>query len=74
MATLWKINDGASRSLMIDFYENLWKKKLPKLEALRQAQLTMMRDGIKRAAWFSKTSSSPTRTSICRHTIGPLLC
>ena len=33
---------------MVDFYENLWKKKLPKLEALRQAQLTMLREGIKR--------------------------
>jgi CHAT domain-containing protein/Tfp pilus assembly protein PilF len=48
VATLWTIDDNASRSLMVDFYENLWKKKLPKLEALRQAQLTMLREGIKR--------------------------
>jgi CHAT domain-containing protein len=27
------------------FYENLWQKKLPKLEALRQAQLWMLREG-----------------------------
>jgi CHAT domain-containing protein len=25
------------------FYENLWQKGLPKLEALRRAQLTMLR-------------------------------
>jgi CHAT domain-containing protein len=28
---------------MTEFYRNLWEKKLGKLEALRQAQLTMMR-------------------------------
>jgi CHAT domain-containing protein len=48
VATLWKIDDSASRALMSQFYENLWKKKLPKIEALRQAQLTMLREGIKR--------------------------
>ena len=33
---------------MVDFYDNLWKKKLSKLEALRQAQLKMLREGIQR--------------------------
>lgn len=28
---------------MARFYENLWRKGLPKLEALRQAQLEMLR-------------------------------
>jgi CHAT domain-containing protein len=27
---------------MVEFYKNLWEKKLGKLEALRQAQLTMI--------------------------------
>ena len=30
------------------FYENLWKKGLPKLQALREAQLRMLREGYKR--------------------------
>ena len=47
VATLWKIPDKASQLLMTDFYENLWDqdKHLPKLEALRQAQLKMLREG-----------------------------
>ena len=45
VATLWQVNDAASQALMIDFYDNLWHKKLPRLEALRQAQLKMLREG-----------------------------
>lgn len=29
---------------MEEFYKNLWEKKMPKLEALRQAQLKMLRN------------------------------
>ncbi len=43
VASLWKVDDGATQELMARFYENLWQKKLPKLEALRQAQLAIFR-------------------------------
>jgi CHAT domain-containing protein len=42
-ASLWGVSDPATSVLMEEFYANLWEKKLPKLEALRQAQLTVLR-------------------------------
>jgi CHAT domain-containing protein len=50
MATLWKVNDAATSVLMQQCYTNLWVNKLSKLEALRQAQLTVLKDpGLVRA-------------------------
>jgi CHAT domain-containing protein len=43
VTSLWKVDDAATSLLMQAFYDNLWNKKLPKLEALRQAQLGLLK-------------------------------
>src|SRR5581483_9358176 len=47
IASLWKLDDKATQQLMSRFYDNLWTKRLGKLEALRQAQLSMLRDELR---------------------------
>jgi CHAT domain-containing protein len=49
-ASLWKFDDRATRELMTAFYSVYWDrtKVVSRVEALRQAQLTMLRDGVKR--------------------------
>src|SRR5262249_38632030 len=44
VASLWSVEDAATSVLMERFYTNLWIKKLPRLEALRQAQLAVLND------------------------------
>jgi len=43
ISALWEVPDADTRELMTLFYENLWLRDLSKSEALRQAQLTMLR-------------------------------
>ncbi len=42
LATLWSVNDRATAKLMSDFYHELADKKLPKADAVRQAQLSLL--------------------------------
>jgi CHAT domain-containing protein/tetratricopeptide (TPR) repeat protein len=43
VASLWNVDDAATSMLMQEFYTNLWQWRLPKLEALRRAQLAVLR-------------------------------
>ncbi len=44
LATLWSVNDQAAAVMMEQFYRQLSINKLSKAEALRQAQLTMLKN------------------------------
>jgi CHAT domain-containing protein/tetratricopeptide (TPR) repeat protein len=47
VTSLWKVPDAATQALMTRFHRNLWEKRMPKLEALREAQLWMIQEGRK---------------------------
>jgi hypothetical protein len=50
IASLWSVPIGTTNKLMEEFYDNLWNKKLSRVESLRQAQLKIMREGGKEVA------------------------
>lgn len=43
VSSLWQVDDRATQVLMVEFYRNLWQRKQNKAEALRNAQLAMLR-------------------------------
>jgi CHAT domain-containing protein len=45
ITTLWNVDDRATCMLMERFYQNLWERRLTKLQALREAQLWMLNEG-----------------------------
>jgi CHAT domain-containing protein len=44
VAGLWQVGDRPTQLLMQRFYDNLWRRKMTRLEALREAQLWMLRE------------------------------
>jgi CHAT domain-containing protein len=52
VASLWKVDDKWTRGLIERYYENLWQKKMAKMEALREAQRWLMREGPRRGVDF----------------------
>lgn len=45
LASLWAVDDDSTSRLMAEFYRGWRLKRLTKAEALRQAQLSLLRDG-----------------------------
>ena len=48
ITSLWKVSDAATQKLMTRYYENYFQKNMGTLEALREAQLWMLKEGITR--------------------------
>jgi CHAT domain-containing protein len=44
VASLWKVDDIATKELMVNFYRNMLEKKMDKVEALRQAKLELLKN------------------------------
>jgi CHAT domain-containing protein/Tfp pilus assembly protein PilF len=63
VASLWSVDDNTTRMLMEQLYDNLWKRKLPKAEALRQAQLYVLREGPRRGIMRLEGAAPPPRVS-----------
>ncbi len=43
ISSLWSVNDRSTAQLMQDFYTGIWTQDLPPAEALRKAQLAMLK-------------------------------
>jgi CHAT domain-containing protein/tetratricopeptide (TPR) repeat protein len=47
MTSLWKVPDAATQALVTRLHGNLWQKKMAKAEALREAQLWLLEEGLR---------------------------
>src|SRR5262249_31136537 len=68
MASLLKVDDEATRELMTAFYDNLWRRRLGPLEALREAQLSTLAGGrvVGRDRGIGPTEPEPVAVTIAR--------
>jgi CHAT domain-containing protein len=53
--SLWSVDDGATKELMLAFYENWYSKGMDKAQALRQAMLEVMKTNEKPSDWAAFT-------------------
>lgn len=51
VASLWDVPDEQTSLLMKRFYQNLWEENMPRAEALRSAQLEVLRTDPNPSAW-----------------------
>jgi CHAT domain-containing protein len=64
VASLWQVSDEATLALMVEFYRNLWERRLGRLEALREAQLAMLRGQLYQPSAEDPTIGHASRTAL----------
>ncbi len=70
MASLWPVSDAATPRLMRDFYAGLVEGGLDKAEALRQAQIAMLREARAEAAAGGAERSAVALDAVTRQPVG----
>jgi CHAT domain-containing protein len=66
LASMWKAPDHTTMLLLKRFYRNMWSKRMGKLDALREAQLWMLREGgshVRKSPDKNTKINKPTRLS-----------
>ena len=61
MAGLWRVPDRETMLLMQRFYQNVWNKKMPKGQALREAQIWMLKEGNARGLDVAEVEPNPSK-------------
>ncbi len=64
ITSLWQVDDAYTQALMVRFYENLWNKKMGKLEALRDAQLAVLNGEIGPGSSISRSQDVEDDTEV----------
>ena len=53
--SLWKVDDAATKELMVEFYQNWYEQGMDKAQAMRQAMLKVMKTKEKPSEWAAFT-------------------
>ena len=66
VSAVWEVDDEASVRLMARFYKHLWQGNLPAIDALRQAQLDLLRGGrvVKRGSQANRGPNTAVEISV----------
>jgi CHAT domain-containing protein len=70
MAGLWRVPDRETMLLMQRFYQNVWNKKMPKGQALREAQMWMLKEGKARGLDVPEEEQNPSKRLLPKYWAG----